>query len=70
MTRLIVCSVLFALLAITPQPAHAYIDPGIGSLLFQSVVAAFVAAGAAWAGFKLKIADFFGRRKQEPDDEK
>ena len=70
MIRLIVCSLLLAaLLAIAPQPAHAYIDPGVGSLLFQSVVASVVAVGAAWAGFKLKVVDFFSRRKQKTDDD-
>ena len=57
---------LGALIAVTPQPAHAYIDPGIGSLLFQSAVAGFIAIGAAWAGFKMKILDFFNSRKKEP----
>ena len=45
------------------QPAYAYIDPGLGSLLVQSVVAGFLAVGVAWAGFKLKVMSFFVRKK-------
>ena len=56
---------LGALIAVTPQPAHAYIDPGIGSLLFQSAVAGFIAIGAAWAGIKMKLLDFFNGRKKD-----
>ena len=52
-----------AILAIMTQPAYAYIDPGLGSLLVQSVVAGFLAVGVAWAGFKMKVMSFFDRRK-------
>ena len=52
-----------ALLAMMTQPAYAYIDPGLGSLLVQSVVAGFLAVGVAWAGFKLKVMSFFVRKK-------
>ena len=52
-----------AILAIMTQPAYAYIDPGLGSLLVQSVVAGFLAVGVAWAGFKMKVMSFFERRK-------
>ena len=56
---------LGAILLITPQPAYAYIDPGLGSLLFQSAVAGFLALGAAWIGFKMKIMSFFERWKDK-----
>jgi hypothetical protein len=56
------------LLAMIPQPAYAYIDPGLGSLLFQSVVAAFLAVGAAWAGFKMKIISLFDRSGDKNKD--
>jgi hypothetical protein len=52
-----------AILTIMTQPAYAYIDPGLGSLLVQSLVAGFLAIGVAWAGFKMKIMSFFERRK-------
>ncbi len=60
---------LGALLAVTPQPAYAYIDPGLGSLLFQSAMAGFLAVGAAWVGFKMKIMSFFDRRKDKERSE-
>lgn len=67
MTRMTRLALILALiLAVAPQPAYAYIDPGLGSLLFQSVVAGFLAVAAAWAGFKLKIMSLFSRHKDEP----
>ena len=66
MSRSLVCAaMLCAILLITPQPAYAYIDPGLGSLLFQSAVAGFLAVGAAWIGFKMKIMSFFERWKDK-----
>jgi hypothetical protein len=56
---------LAAVLAVMPEPAYAYIDPGLGSLLFQGVVAGFLAVSAAWVGFKMKVANFFGGRKDK-----
>jgi hypothetical protein len=54
--------VAFAVLAtLIPQPAFAYIDPGLGSLIFQGVIAAFVTVAAAWAGLKMKVLSFFGK---------
>ena len=59
-----------AILAIMTQPAYAYIDPGLGSLLVQSVVAGFLAVGVAWAGFKMKVMSFFDRRKNDSESKK
>ncbi len=75
MTRGVVgVGLLGLLLAIIPQPAYAYIDPGLGSLLFQSVVAGLLAVGAAWAGFKMKIISLFDRSgdksKEKPEAKK
>lgn len=41
---------LLALLAFQ-QPAHAYIDPGTGSLIIQGLIAAFVGAAFALKNF-------------------
>jgi len=66
MSRSLVSACLFgALVALMPEPAYAYIDPGLGSLLFQSAVAGFLAVGAAWVGFKMKIMSFFDGRKDK-----
>jgi hypothetical protein len=74
-TRICVSVGLLGLfLATIPQPAYAYIDPGLGSLLFQSVVAGLLAVGAAWAGFKMKIISLFDRSadkdKEKPEVKK
>jgi hypothetical protein len=68
MPRSLTCAALLgALLAIMPEPAYAYIDPGLGSLIFQSAMAGVLAVGAAWVGFKMKIKSFFERRKGEEE---
>ena len=66
MSRLSILASLAVVFAVAPQPAYAYIDPGLGSLLFQSLVAGFLAVAAAWAGLKLKILSFFDRSKDGP----
>lgn len=44
-------------------PAHAYLDPGTGSILLQSLIGA-VAIGAAAVGTSMgRIRKFFFRRK-------
>lgn len=62
---LVSAGLLAALLAIWPEPAYAYIDPGLGSLLFQSAMAGFLVVGAAWVGFKMKIMRFLDRWKDK-----
>lgn len=53
-----------------PQPAHAYIDPGTGSLIIQGLIAAFVGAAFALKNFyytKVKrVIDFVLGRKPAP----
>ena len=48
------------------QEAHAYLDPATGSLLFQSLVAAVAAAGAAISLFWGRLRRLFGK-SQETD---
>jgi hypothetical protein len=49
---------LFCLLAI-PAPAHAYLDPGTGSLILQGLVAAFAGAVLALKLYWSRIKAFF-----------
>ena len=64
--RSLVSAGLFAaIVAVWPAPAYAYIDPGLGSLLFQAAVAGFLTVSAAWIGFKMKIMSFFDRRRNK-----
>jgi hypothetical protein len=56
-----------AMITLIPQPAFAYIDPGLGSLIFQGAIAAFVTVAAAWAGLKTKIIAFFAKAPSNRD---
>ncbi|HWK33087.1 MAG TPA: hypothetical protein VNR51_05355 [Hyphomicrobium sp.] len=47
--------------ALIPEPAFAYIDPGLGSLIFQGAIAAFVTAAGAWAALRTKFREFLAR---------
>ena len=57
-------------------PAHAYLDPGTGSYIFQLLLAAFVGLAFVikvfWARIKGFFANLFARdkahREQAPDD--
>jgi len=68
LSRLLIALPL-ALLAFQ-QPAHAYIDPGTGSLIIQGLIAAFVGAAFTLKNFyytKVKRAiDFVLGRKPAP----
>ena len=41
------------------MPAHAYIDPGIGSLILQGIVFGFAAIVTGFVFAKEKIKNFF-----------
>ena len=51
----------FSILVI--EPAHAYIDPGSGSIIFQAVAAGAMAIGLGVKVFWRRIAAFFSRKK-------
>ena len=53
--------VLLFLVAIFTRDVHAYLDPGTGSLVFQTVVAALAAAAYGFRSYWGKIRAFFGR---------
>jgi hypothetical protein len=46
------------------SPAHAYIDPGIGSIIFQGLLAGLVTVAAFWRTLKQKVQGFFSGRGQ------
>lgn len=56
--------VLFAVLAwsLLPQDAHAYVDPGTGSYIFQIIVAALFGGLFMLRIFWARITGFFGER--------
>lgn len=49
------------LVLLVSRPAHAYLDPGTGSMLVQGLVAALAMVSAAVAAFWTRIVKFFGR---------
>ena len=54
------------------RPAHAYLDPGTGSFLFQLIIGAIFSAlfgiKMFWTNIKLFFSSRFSRKKNTPDD--
>jgi hypothetical protein len=48
-------------------PAHAYLDPGTGSILLQSLIGALAVGAAAVGTFYGRIRAFFTSRKKSTD---
>jgi hypothetical protein len=70
-TLVTAASAVLLSVALYPPCAHAYIDPGTGSLILQGLIAAFVGAAFALKNFyytKVKrVIDFvLGRKPAEP----
>jgi predicted dinucleotide-binding enzyme len=59
MSKLTVLTVLVLLVA---TPAHAYLDPGTGSILVQALLAGLAVVSAAVATFWTRIRQVFTRR--------
>jgi len=57
---------LVAGLALVPATAHAYLDPGTGSVLVQSLIAALAVASAGIVGYWQRVRAFFSRRQDPP----
>ncbi len=63
----LVCGmILFSLLA--PEPAYAYIDPGLGSMLLQGLAAGAISCLVFWRGLRRKITAFFSKDDREKND--
>lgn len=63
----IVCGVIFFGL-LMPEPAYAYIDPGLGSMLLQGFAAGAISLIVFWRGLRRKIVAFFNKNDQEKND--
>ena len=59
MTRSIIAGLLFSALAFHMQPAHAYLDPGTGSMLLQGLLAGIAGAVVVMRLYWAKIKAFF-----------
>lgn len=59
-----IAAVVF-LFALSEVPAHAYLDPGTGSMVAQAIIAALAGAAfvlrASWARVRAFIRPLFGR---------
>jgi len=51
----------FTLVAISIQSSHAYLDPGTGSILIQSLIAATAAAAIVIKTYWYRIKGFFSK---------
>ena len=63
--------VLLILLAVElagfASAAHAYLDPGTGSILVQSLLAGIAGAAAVFSLYWRRVKDFFAKRKPSHD---
>lgn len=62
------CWLAGALLVTTTGPAWAYIDPGTGSMLVQSLLAIIAIALAAGRSGWEKVKSLFSRRRDDAPD--
>jgi hypothetical protein len=52
----------------SPSIAHAYLDPGTGSLLLQSLIGAIAAGFGVASLYWGKVKAFFGRKNSKKED--
>jgi len=58
-------TVFLATIFCVPQPAHAYIDPGTGSLILQCLAAAAITGLAFIRSLREKIRSLFKFKKEK-----
>lgn len=63
MNKLKVLFVIIIFSAIAPNKAHAYLDPGTGSMVVQIIVASLAAVGIFIKSCWAQIKAFFEKRK-------
>lgn len=59
---------MFIFYGILPNDAHAYLDPGTGSIILQAIAAFLVAAGGVWYAFKAKIRMYFKKSESKSEN--
>jgi hypothetical protein len=68
-SKLIISITGLYVLLLFANPAHAYIDPGTGSMLVQAAIAVVAAASVSIGVFRHRLRSFlsriFGRKKDE-----
>ncbi len=50
------------------SPAHAYLDPGTGSMILQGLIGGIAAGATVIALYYQKIKSFFHKLRGRPDD--
>jgi len=60
----LIISLLFLVVVCFPSTAHAYLDPGTGSILLQSLAMGFLAATVFWR----RIVDFIKKLFKKNQD--
>ena len=61
---------LFLCILMFNTKAYAYLDPGLGSIILQGIIAAIVATSLTIKIYWQKIKDFFKKKKKNKDFEK
>ena len=56
-------AILATVAVLLPTPAFAYIDPAVGSMMLQGLLAAIAMAGTAWYTLRQRVAAFFSSTK-------
>ena len=63
--RLLMLTAWFtSLLCIWPENAHAYFDPGTGSMILQAIIALLIGIGLAIKEIRVRIWSFFQRIRE------
>jgi len=60
--------VLLLMIVVLTRDVHAYLDPGTGSLIFQTIVAALAAGAYALRSYWGRVRTVFRRSSREADD--
>ena len=58
----------FTVLSWSTGNAYAYLDPGLGSMLLQGLIAGVAAASVVVSGYWSRIKGFFDRRRKHPPE--
>ncbi|MEM8976042.1 MAG: hypothetical protein AAGD43_28585 [Pseudomonadota bacterium] len=63
MSRAPKLAALAAIAILLPTPAFAYIDPAVGSMMLQGLIAAIAMAGTAWYTLRQKVGAYLSNAK-------
>lgn len=67
--KLLISSVVFTFLSLNAIPAYAYLDPGTGSLIIQSIIGAVAAVGVTMKLYWHKIKLLFSGKQNSESKE-